>query len=71
MHCCLELFAAFGAELGFSSVRRRKAALGALEGYELDEAIGQLYVVEYLTEPRNDGLMVKVIKFTETHQEGL
>jgi hypothetical protein len=47
------------------------AVLSALEGYEVDESLGQLYIVEYLTEARNDGLMVKVIKFTETHQEGL
>lgn len=47
------------------------AVRDALEGYENDEALGQLYIVEYLTEARNDGLSVKVIKFTETHEEGL
>jgi hypothetical protein len=45
------------------------AVRDALEGFESEQAFGMLYITEYTPEIRNDSLSVKVIKFTETHEE--
>jgi hypothetical protein len=41
--------------------------IGTLEGYELEDVCGRIYIKGVVSERRTDGIAAKVITFTETH----